>query len=371
MYETGRLFSIAYDGNSAATPTTTPTTMFASDFGHFSRFRYYHESEDQGTSVSLSGECGQELKAMPTSLRGVPSCYMWTDKNLYRFTPTSATQINQVERVAPFGTLTRFSIATSADSMFWLDQTGVVRKYGPGGWEDLSSFSIADKIPSVASSPVYTRYEGWYIAFGAYFNEKYYLSRDASGSTNHLTNTEEPLVYDTRLNVWVEDDLGGTSESARFLTPWRGKLYCASKSKYVMEYERENALLDGYQVQAATGGTAYDLTLETGYLQLSEDEGFVAERNDVMCDDVASGTCTATATYLPDGSAPTMTIDIDDSSSVLWSASTKPTAVAGKGHGISAKFKVVFSSSAGTAGMRLYKWRAMVSRRNAGATNYN
>lgn len=375
LYETGRLFAISYAASAPTGVTTSPSTLWASDLNHFSRFRYFHQSEDQGTTCQLANEIGHELKSMPTAMRGVPACYLWTNESLYRFSPTTGTQINQLERVAPYGTLTKFSIATSQDSVYWLDQARIVRRMSPRGIEDISSFAVKDKLDQIGGAAFYLLglYGGWFLAFGAFHNEKYYLSFDRDGSTSASSNIEEPLVFDERLGVWVEDDLGGTTTySARFPTSFRGKLFVASIDRRIYEYEQSGALTDGYDSQNPTpGGTAFDLTLETGYLQPSMDGGFVVESMKVMCDGMTGLAGTGTATYLPDGSAPTFTLDLDDASSVIWSHSTKASPVSGKGHGVSAKLKIVFSASAGTGGMRLYKWGAMVSPRSVEATNYN
>jgi len=371
LYETGRLFSISY---AFGTPSATqsPSTLWASDLGHFSRFRYFPESEDQGTTSQFTAELGMELRSMPTSLRGVPSCYLWTDNNLYRFTPTTATQISALERVAPFGTRTKFSVATSKDAVYWLDQDRIVRRMSSGGIDDLSSLSVDDKVGAIGGNTwgLLADYQGWYLAWGTFYREKYYLSFDRAGGVSLTGNQEEPMVFDERTNLWVEDDLGSTSYSAKCFTPRGGRLYCVSKDRQVYEYEQANALTDGYDSSNPTpGGSAYDLTIETGYLSPPND-GFVAHRVDVMCDDVASGTATYTMTYLPTGGTATCTADIDDTGTIQWCCSGTP-ATASDGFGLACKFKAVFSSTSGTAGMRLYRWRSMIYPQEVEPRNNN
>jgi hypothetical protein len=176
-------------------------------------------------------------------------------------------------------------------------------------------------------------------------------------------------VWDDRLNFWIEDEIGGTALSCRGLHSFRNKLFCAAKDRRIYYYEESGALTDGYIFDPAGSGDAFDLTIETGYLSPPND-GFVAHRVDVMCDDVTSGTATYTMTYLPTGGTATCTADIDDTGTIQWCCSGTP-ASASDGFGLAAKFKAAFSASAGTAGMRLYRWRSMIYPQEVEPRNNN
>lgn len=364
-----RLFVCAYE-STASYQAPAFSRLWASDVFNFSRFYRYHKTEDSGTSVALQGEIAICLKTMPTSVYGVSTMLMWTNEGVYRFSPTSSSAINALERIGPYGTWCPYSVAASKDALFWVDQSRVVRRYGYNGIEDLSSQSVQDKLDVAGGST-------WALAglsnsqlfFGGFWNERYYLSFDRDGTYSWANNNEQPMVYDTREWYggeigWLEDELGSSSYSTRFWLPAQTNLYTLSKDGFLYKYEDPAGVVgsgivtDGYQY--ATGGVAvagagYTATLKSGALFALDGRGFVIRHSDAMCDDVASNVATYTYTYLPSGSAPTQTAVLDGSGSVTYACTTTPPSDVAEGRGIAASHQIVVAS--GAAGMRLYGLR--------------
>lgn len=370
-----RLFVLSYEA-AGGYQTPSYSALWASETGSFSRMYRSHKSEDSGTRNALQGEIGICLKAFPTSVYGVSTMLLWTNKALYRFSPTQATFINQLERIAPYGTWTPYSVASSEDSVYWVDQNRIVRRYNGNSIEDISSQTIQDKLLAVGSQAWETLDQSNGVSFfGCFWNQRYYLNCDQSG-TSIWTNTENPLVYETRRNHsgdeygWGEDTLGASTYSSRFMINLGSYLYVFSKDGFRYRYEdpydethvgTELPLgRDGYSYAPVVTGTGYTATLKTGAFfpgLRGEKNGIVVLNSDVMCDEPLSGTKLVdyTYNYLPGASAPTQQASTDGSTAVVWVRPSTPPTSTTEGFGAAVSIQAVFS--AGCAGMRLYGWR--------------
>lgn len=367
-----RLFVASYE-TAGGYGTPSYSALWASDVSNFSRFYRYHRSEEQGTRNEFSGETLICIKIMPTSVYGVSTCLALTNAGLYRFSPTSATAINRMERISPYGTWAPYSVAVGPEAVYWVDQYKIAREYSGGGVRDISSLAIQDKLDGVGglSWSVGGQSNGK-LFFGGFWREKYYLSCDQDGSNSWTANVETPLIYDTRRNAWMEDVLGHAGTSTRFWDPFQDFLFVYSLDGLVYRYEDPDSgqATDGYQYETGgvpVAGTGYTATLKTGaiFLGLENDvnNGIVMKFNDIMCDDyLGAGDHTAAFTYdyFPGRSTPTHSANINQNATVVWATpATVPSEVT-EGRGMAVACQVVLSI--GCAGVRIYGWRGRFER---------
>ncbi len=345
--------------------------LWASEYRNPFRFRRSHDTETDGTRIDFAGELVTASLARPTSGLGLDDLVVWTDQYLYTIDATSASAINRPTRIAPYGTLTPYTVASSDQGIYWLDQEKHVRYWAGGEVEDLSALTIQNKLDTVSTSwPLLVYPETNRCAFGGFWNRRYYLSVDQSGSTS-WTNREEPLVFDTRNGGWVEDDIGGSTVSTRFWLPVNNKLYVVSKGGNIPAYESTQGTTDGHIAETNSAGSSYTATLETGMMLTAmpwEGEGIVVREQDFLLEDVSSGSIALTNTYTPSGATATSTASVDGTTTYAWVTSTTPT-TADNGEGVGVKLKAVFSGT--IAGKFLHAWRALVDRIHLPPENRN
>ena len=364
-----RLFVASFE-TAGGYGTPSYSALWASDVSNFSRFYRYHRSEEQGTRNEFSGEILICMKTMPSSVYGVATMLVLTNAGLYRLSPTSATSINRMERIAPYGTWAPYSVAVGPEAVYWVDQYKIVREYSGNGVRDISSLSIQDKLDGVGglSWSVGGQSNGK-LFFGGFWREKYYLSCDQDGSNSWTANVETPLIYDTRRDAWMEDVLGHAGTSTRFWDAFQDFLFVYSLDGLVYRYEDSDSAqaTDGYQYETGgvpVAGTGYTAVLKTGAIfpgmQGDGNNGLVIKWSDILCDDYTSGEATFTYDYFPSRGTPSHTADIDQSFSTVWGTPADPPSEATEGRGVAAACQL--SLNAGCAGARVYGWRIRFDR---------
>lgn len=368
-----RLFVLAWE-TTGGYNSPSFSRMWASSVFSMFRFRRTHRSEQDGTSRAFQGETAIAMRLM--SSFGPPVMGLWTNSNFYTFSPTSATLINFLEWKAPNGTWCPYSVAAGPRQVWWVDQDRKVQEYSQGGIRELSSQTIQDKLDLVGGTTWQAAGQGnGVLFFGKAFNERYYLSCDQSGTISWTTGAESPLIFETRLNRlgqeygWVEDELGAATYSTRFWISAQGSLYTLSKDGFSYRYEDPSSgqKTDGYQYAtggAPVAGTAYSATLQTGADNFGFASGLAIVRSKIWCDDVTGGAAALTYTYYPGGSAPTQSIPIDGSGTMVWATASSPPSSVSDGSGTHAAIKIVFSAALGVAGMNFYGWKAEIEPRD-------
>jgi len=347
-----RLLVLAYDSTGSYNAPAY-SSLWASDYGGI-RFRRTHKFETDGTRVAFQGEILTCAVQMPTSVFGVNTVLLFSNKAFYRITATSATLINRPERVGSYGTWTPYAVATSSDSVFWLDQLRHVRKYGSGGTTDLSALSVQDELDVIGGNAWAIGSTGnLWAAYGTFFDEKYYISFDRSGTYSHISGREQPLVFDTRVGGWSKDTIGSNSLSTRFWAVFNSQLWVQSKDRYTYQYDRSATLTDGAVLDPATSGTAFSATLKGGFGLPGRDTGMVFHQMHFLIDDVTGGSVAVTANYLPTGTA-TANASIDGGGTINFCCTDDVDTTAGDGAGTALQVQAVFSANSGIGGMRLY-----------------
>lgn len=303
-------------------PTGTANLLF-SQYQHAFRFRVatrtiqgpngiYVTDETSPSSQNIRGEQVNAIFPVASSVVGVPTLYIFTNKGLYAAQGLATSQLSTQTFIAPHGTISPASIALLKNTLFWVDQDMQIRRMQYGFIKDPARRIVDNLTKGVPG----TR-KGFLS--GVVHNDRYYLAFTPHGQT---TNTQI-LVWEDFVGTWTLDV---PPHSAEGLIPW----FSANANRTILILFSGEVNVYQHDVDGSDGETALLTDLAVGAANIPVSittaeihadgyaHGIVVRRVQIICDDLPAGSFTVTRTYKPTGVQGISTMSIDSGENQSW-----------------------------------------------------
>lgn len=299
--------------------------------------------ETSPLTISLGTSVPWRVASRTSLLPGIPYIAIFTDQELFFATGINASDLQRLTRVAPYGTVSPYSVAELNGKFFYLDTSMQVREYRIG----TAPQSITRRTVDSLLKPIPAGRRAFVTAAGA--NERYYLYFSPSGAT---TNTKG-LVWDDDSRGWVTDTpplpiegliewFDGTNVKKRLIAAC---LATADMKAYEWDLETQSQDLGTTNISIALTAREFTSPDPMKWLRFG--------RQGLLCDDITSGTATFVRTYKPDASTRSTTTNIDVSTSQAMKFDVDSTDTTGNGFGYTGAVRLTASM---TAAKRIYEW---------------
>lgn len=327
-------------------------TILFSEYGHPFRFREVTRFDEAGnvdeyspSFIRLNNEIPQRIIGITGARSGVGNGMIFTDQAVYSFYGILTSQISQAGRIAPWGTVSPFSVVEHEGAVFWLARDMQVRRIA-GGTDEISAGVVADEFRGIPAS----RRK---FVFGAWFDQMYRLAYTPSGQS---LNTKV-LVWDARTGAWISKDAPPKNPDG--LLTWFDNTN--QKERLVM-FALDSSDLKAYAYDDS--GQSQDLSADIAvavttpeYFAIDKGKYVHIRRLGIFCDACPGQTATYVRTYKPDGRTATSTASIAAASGQIatWDGAQTLSPVTDASRGPSVQVAFTASMPAGT---RIYHIQA-------------
>lgn len=302
--------------------------IYFSEYKQFTRFsktpRVIGGKIDQnaGSSFSIPGE--RVMAFSGQSAYGIDLMLLWTDRNLYNTGGTLTTQLEQLQRIGPHGTLAPNSIARFLSDVYWVDQLSQVRKLRNGQIMSLSRQQVDNHLLNSADIT-----KTW----ATFAKDRLYIGFRPTGATKNT----KILVYDERVAErygvragWSEDALISAQSAEAVIQVVHSnteKIFIVGSDSKVFRYDNGTTESDTNNVSIGLTTCDFAGMRQRGFYGMTMWYRLVA-----IIDKATNGTLTIAKAVKPDGSASAGTLSFAGASGQVFRHETPtstPAAVAG------------------------------------------
>jgi len=278
-----------------------------------------NQGEYSPSSNNVSGETAQMVKSSYTDNFNVSQIYFWTDRWFYSVNGILTSQLSQMRRLSPNGTLCPYTCKEHLGAVMWLDNENQVRVSDGGKPGNLSRFEVDDQFDAIPGA-----YRDDVV--GEVFMDRYSLWYTGEGGTTN----KRRLVWNVLFQKWEAIDRYAAHDVA-FVSKWIDtggvrKLLTIGSDRTTRLCDLETATVDGTNTPITVEMQSWGIraTDPVGAPSTMDPSPYseITLREAVMLADQKAATWTVTRTFPPSNGTIVGTITTTAGSNYNWAYET-------------------------------------------------